>query len=33
METRIAPISEGFFEDGIQMYVDIFLEGVKHCKH
>ena len=33
MEIKIAPISKGCYEDEIQMYVDVFLKGVKHCKH
>ena len=33
MEIKIAPISKGCYEDEIQMYADVFLKGVKHCKH
>lgn len=32
METKIAPISKGCHEDEIQMHMDVFLEGAKHCK-
>lgn len=33
METKIAPISKSCCEDGVQMYVDVFLERVEHRKH
>lgn len=33
MEIKIAPISKGCYKDEIQMYADVFLKGVKQCKH
>ena len=33
MEIKIAPISKGCYENEIQMYADVFLKGVKYCKH